>query len=107
MKAVIEGGQGGHRPDAAVVHRPGPHADRRRQSGRWCRCCQPYSSGGTGALASCAPSPPRPGREYKKHIEKDPALSWRFQPVAWAASQAERWSDPACAGRLQSRPMAC
>ena len=40
-------------------------------------CCQPAETG-AGAWHPCAPSA-QPRSEYKRHIEKDPALTRRFQ----------------------------
>jgi type VI secretion system protein VasG len=61
------------------VHRRGAYADRRRRRGRHRRRRQPAQAGaGARQLRTIAATT---WAEYKKHIEKDPALTRRFQVV--------------------------
>src|SRR4029078_308095 len=72
------------------VHRRGPHAGRRRARGR-CRLVGRAGAAGTGDAANLLKPALARGKlrtiaattwaEYKKHIEKDPALTQRFTVV--------------------------
>ena len=82
LKAVVKETRRMRRGEIIAVHRRAAHASWGPGSRRGCGGCEQHAQAGAGAWVNCCiASGATTLDEYRKHVEKDPALERRFQPV--------------------------